>query len=107
MFRKVASLLACLLFAAAGCQDACLTLADQICSCQPDENSKANCNQQAKTAESTFAVTSADEQYCQSKLDLQQCDCGSQNSPAATAACCAKLNTPEGRDACGLVITSP
>ena len=107
MFRKVAALLACLLFAAPGCKDACLSLADQICACQPDPTSQSNCQQQAKTSEGTFAVGPADEKFCQSKLDLQQCDCASQSSPAAVAACCAKLNTQEGREACGLVITSP
>jgi hypothetical protein len=90
---KVVLLLSCFLLAA-GCRDACLSLADQICSCQPDETSKGNCNLQAKSAESTFAVGKADEQFCQQKLDANACNC--------TA-----LNTPEGRAACGLVITSP
>ena len=83
------------------------SLADQICACQPDDASKSNCTLQAKNAESTFSIGSADEKFCQQKLDLQQCDCGSQSSQAATAACCVKLNTPEGRAACGLVISSP
>src|SRR6266550_2864884 len=103
---KVVPLIACFLLAA-GCKDACLALADQICACQPDQTSQANCTQQARNAESIFAVGAADEKFCQQKLDLQQCDCGSQSSQAATAACCVKLNTPEGRAACGLVITSP
>jgi len=98
-----AVLLACLLAGASGCKDACLSLADQICACQPDPASQSNCQQQAKTNESTFAVSSSDEKFCQSKLDLAQCDCASQNSPAAVEACCTKLNTPEGREACGLV----
>ena len=41
---------------AAGCGDACLNLANQICSCQLDDNSKAACNQRAKQAEAQFAV---------------------------------------------------
>jgi hypothetical protein len=102
-----AILLAALLVAASGCKDACLQLADQICACELDEASKNNCTAQAKNNESTFPVSAADEKLCQSKLDVEGCDCGSLNSPAQVASCCAKLNTPEGRNACGLVITSP
>lgn len=100
-------LLAALLLAASGCKDACLQLADQICSCEPDDTSKQNCTAQAKTNESIYPVSSSDESRCQSKLDMAQCNCGSQDSPAQVAACCARLNTPEGREACGLVLTSP
>ena len=76
---------------AAGCGDACLNLAKQICSCQPDDNSKAACNQRAKEAEAQFAVSKTDEQKCQSLLDSGACDCN-------------KLNTEEGRRNCGLVV---
>ncbi len=93
---KVLRLAACLLgFAlATACGDACLSLADQVCNCQPDANSKAVCNQKAKTAESTFPVSSAEAALCQQKLDANLCDCN-------------KLITAQGRDACGLVITPP
>jgi hypothetical protein len=73
MFRfKALALFACMLglIAAAGCGDACLSLANQICSCK------------------------ADEKFCQGKLDAHACDCN-------------KLNTAEGRLACGLVINPP
>jgi hypothetical protein len=99
--------LAALLVAASGCKNACLSLADQICACEPDSTSQSNCTTQAQTAQSTYPISSTDEQFCQSKLDLAQCNCGSQSSPAAVASCCAKLNTLEGRQACGLVLTSP
>jgi hypothetical protein len=97
MFRfKALALFACMLglIAAAGCGDACLSLANQICSCQPDPNSQAVCNAHAKAQESTFAVGKADEKFCQGKLDAHACDCN-------------KLNTAEGRLACGLVINPP
>jgi hypothetical protein len=103
---KVLSLLACL-GAAAGCGDACLNLAQQICACQPDQGSQDACNNSAKQQASVFSTSSADQKFCQQKLDQQQCSCASAGSPSATEACCAKLNTPEGRNACGLVITSP
>jgi hypothetical protein len=102
-----AVLLAVVLLAASGCKDACLQLADQICSCEPDDASRSNCTAQAKTNESIYPVSSNDEKTCQAMLDKEQCNCGSQDSPAQVAACCARLNTPEGRQACGLVITSP
>ena len=76
---------------AAGCGDACQSLASQICSCQPDDNARASCTQQAKEAEKTFPVRPEDERICQQKLDQHACDCN-------------KLNTEEGRRGCGLVI---
>ncbi len=103
---KALALLACLA-GAAGCGDACLNLAQQICACQPDQGSQDTCNNSAKQQASVFPTSSADQSFCQKKLDQQQCSCGSYTRPADTEACCAKLNTPEGREACGLVITSP
>ena len=106
---RVLPLLACLfgLTLAAGCGDACLTLADQICSCQPDDNSKQICNALAKAQEKTFTVSKADEAFCQGKLDTQACNCTGQNSTSLRAACCNRLNTPDGRAACGLTYPSP
>ncbi len=107
MSARLVALLACLLAAPIGCMDACRQLAQEICACQPDQPSVDNCNLQAQNQENIYPVTSQDEKFCQSKLDSQQCNCGDQQSPAAIAACCVKLNTPEGRQACGLVINSP
>ena len=89
-------LLACVLSLslASGCGDACLNLAQQICSCQLDDSAKANCNLRAKQTEGTFTVRPVDEQFCQKQLDLHACDC--------TA-----LNTAEGRAACGIAVTPP
>ena len=92
---------------APACQDACLQLATEVCACQPDSNAQAVCNQQAKQRESVFPVSPQDEKYCQQKLDTHLCDCSSSNDPSVTAACCGRLNTPEGRAACGLVLTGP
>ena len=90
---KVLRTVACVLTLslAAGCADACLNLANQICSCQLNDNSKAACNQQAKQAERQFAVRPEDETTCQGLIDSGACDCN-------------KLNTEEGRRACGFVI---
>ena|SRR5438270_13658357 len=92
-FLKALRPIACVLSLslAAGCGDACLNLANQICSCQLDDNSKAACNQRAKQAEAQFAVGPNDEKICQQKLDAKACDCN-------------KLNTEEGRRNCGLVV---
>ena len=77
---------------AAGCGDPCLKLADQICSCQPDDVSRANCSQRARDQEGIFSVDKQDQDFCQHALDSNACDCQ-------------KLITPEGRKACGLAIT--
>lgn len=73
----------------AGCGNACLKLADQICSCQPDDTSRQNCQQRARDQEGIFSVRSEDERVCQSILDQGKCDCQA-------------LITPEGRELCGL-----
>jgi len=91
MFRRATLLLvACALCAPllAGCGNACFKLADQICSCQPDDVSRANCQSRARDLEKIFPVSSQDQELCQEKLDSHACDC--QN-----------LTTPEGRVACG------
>ena len=77
---------------AAGCGDACLSLAQQICSCQLDQASVDGCNQRAQQATAIFPVRSADQKYCQGQLDSHACDC-------------TKLNTPEGRVGCGIAYT--
>jgi hypothetical protein len=79
---------------AAGCGDACLSLAEQVCSCQPDPVSQDNCNQRAKEAKGIFSVGSNDAQFCQAKIDQNACSCP-------------KLNTPEGREACGIAFPAP
>jgi hypothetical protein len=85
-----ASMLTLLL--AAGCGNACLELADQICGCQPDQVTQANCQQRARDEEGVFNVRKQDEQFCQHLLDTHSCDCK-------------KLDTPEGRQACGTSIS--
>jgi len=40
----------------AGCGNACFKLADQICSCQPDDTSRANCQSRARDTEKIFPV---------------------------------------------------
>ena len=86
--------LACMLMVplAAGCGDACLKLADQICNCQPDDASRSACQTQAREQEKLFPIRNADQQRCQQALDTNACDCQ-------------KLTTPEGRVACGLAYT--
>lgn len=79
---------------AAGCGNACLSLAEQVCSCQPDTISQDNCNQRAKEAKGIFPVGASDEKFCQAKLDSHACDCS-------------KLNTPEGRTGCGIAFPTP
>lgn len=90
---KALPALACVLslLAAAGCGDACLDLASQICQCLPDDGTRATCNQRAKEAEANFPVSKEDEQRCQQLIDLKQCDCN-------------VISTPEGKQTCGIAV---
>ena len=74
---------------ASGCGNACLQLADKICSCQPDDSTKATCQARAREQEGIFPVNKQQEQHCQQLIDSNACDCQ-------------RLTTPEGRVACGL-----
>jgi hypothetical protein len=88
--RLVASLLLALCaLVVQGCGDACLNLASQICSCLPDDGTRANCNTQAKNQASNFPISAADDAYCQKKLDNNVCDC-------------TQINTPQGKLDCGV-----
>ena len=89
-------LLACVLTLqmATSCTNACLQLADQICSCQPDVITRSACQQQARTQEGIFSVTSLNEEECQKALDTHACDC-------------TVITTPEGRARCGLAYPEP
>ena len=75
---------------AAGCGNACLTLAAQVCVCLPDDGTRAACTQRAKDGQASFPLRSEDEQYCQAKIDSHLCDCNN-------------LQKVEVRQACGLV----
>jgi len=77
----------------AGCGNACLDLAKQVCLCLPDDGSRAACNQRAKEAESNFSVQSQDQQFCQHQIDTGACDCH-------------MLLFPEGQKNCGLSYTT-
>ncbi len=89
-------LLACMLtlLSAAGCGNACEDLAAQVCLCLPDDGTRQACNDRAKQQEANFPIRSQDQQYCQHQLDTGACDCN-------------QLNTPEGKQGCGLAWTGP
>ena len=89
-------ILACVLSLtyAAGCGDACRSLAEQICVCLPDDGTRAACNQRAKDQENVFPLRPEDTAYCQKQLDSNACDCN-------------KLTTVEGRQACGVAYSQP
>jgi hypothetical protein len=89
--RRALRILACLLSLtfAAGCGDACLTLADQICVCLPDDGTRAACSKRARDQEASYPVRSEDTTYCQQQIDSHACDCNN-------------LNTDQGRQNCGI-----
>ncbi len=88
-------LFACVLTltAAAGCGDACLSLASQICQCFPDDGTRGACNRRAGDAETFFPVRANDQAYCQKQLDAHACDCNN-------------LLTAVGKQNCGLSYTT-
>jgi hypothetical protein len=73
----------------AGCGDACLNLASQICLCYPDDGTRAACNKRAADSEAFFPVGPNNQAYCQHQIDTHACDC-------------TKLATPEGKQGCGM-----
>ena len=88
-------ILACMLSItlAAGCGNACLSLANQICACLPDDGTQAACKQRAKDAQQSYPLRPEDEAYCQQKLDSQACDCH-------------QLLTVQGKQNCGVAFGS-
>jgi hypothetical protein len=72
---------------AQGCGNACLSLAEQICVCLPDDGTRAACNQRAKNNQDIYSVRAQDEAYCQQQLDAHACDCNNLLTAAGKAAC--------------------
>ncbi len=89
--------LAVLAATAAGCGSACKDLGYRICECQPVGPLRDSCNNGVNTqlGQGTQPPTSADQAYCQEKLAT--CP-----DPAVDLTACDKLNTAEGKAACGL-----
>jgi hypothetical protein len=84
-----AALLCATALLAQGCGNACLSLAEQICVCLPDDGTRAACNKRAKDDQAIYSVRPEDETVCQQKIDSHACDCN-------------QLTTPEGKLGCGL-----
>jgi hypothetical protein len=77
------------LTAAAGCGDACRSLAGQICQCLPDDGTRGACNRRASDEEAFFPIRPNDQAFCQQLLDARSCDCNN-------------LSTADGKRNCGL-----
>ncbi|MDF1563915.1 MAG: hypothetical protein P1V51_12780 [Deltaproteobacteria bacterium] len=97
MMRRLSFLLSILALtalglAAAGCTHPCLKLAEQICECEPGEIEKEACEREMKSAYDSARVNElkAQADTCTELLDT--CDC-------------TRLDTEEGRQACGLART--
>ena len=81
------------LLASAGCGNACMDLAKQVCACLPDDGTRAACNQRAQEAASNYDIRAQDQQFCQHQIDTGACDCN-------------MLIFPEGQKGCGLSYSS-
>ncbi len=83
------------LLGVAHCGSPCQDLADRICDCQPAGTLRDNCTSSVKTQIGSTNPTDADQAFCAQKL--KECpDFGS--SPGD----CPVLQTPDGKEKCGL-----
>lgn len=71
----------------AGCASNCVKLAQKICDCQTTQVDRDNCNANVSARADQVNPTSADEDTCGKLIDT--CDCHD-------------LNTPQGKQNCGL-----
>lgn len=80
-------LLAAASFLLAACENPCLTLAKKVCACEGVSSEVEDCEDRVEAEESRIDITSAQEDFCKSKLDTCACD---------------GLDTPQGQANCGL-----
>lgn len=87
--------LAALALLGPGCGSPCQDLADRICNCQPAGTLRDNCKSSVKTQLGSSNPNGADQAFCADRL--QHCP-----DPESTPAQCQALQTPAGKEACGL-----
>lgn len=88
------------LAALAACGSPCKDLAARVCNCQPGGGVRDACNQAVGTQLGSQDVTSAEEQRCQELLAT--CP-----NPDSDSHACERIQTPEGKAACGLAFPAP
>jgi len=76
----------------AGCKGNCRKLAERLCDCEANSFLKDDCNRRAANEEGRISPKPADENTCAAFLNT--CDCHT-------------INTPEGKQACGLARKPP
>ncbi len=77
----------CALALLSGCKDNCRQLSESLCNCADNTTDKNTCLQGVANRASNTSVSSAQDAYCGSLLNL--CDCHT-------------VNTVQGKYACGL-----
>jgi hypothetical protein len=70
-----------------GCKGDCRQLSEKLCECEEYKPARDYCRQRAADKESLYPPTAAENAQC--KLLLEGCDCK-------------RIDTPEGKAACGL-----
>ncbi|MEN9799905.1 MAG: hypothetical protein RL653_3602 [Pseudomonadota bacterium] len=75
------------LLALSGCKGPCRQLSEKLCDCAANSTEKTACLQRAANEESRIAVQPEDELRCEGLLEA--CDCR-------------LVDTPEGKQRCGL-----
>ena len=81
------TLLAVALVSLPGCKNPCIALAEKICDCQKTANERSLCVSRANDEASQRTLTPEDKATCSALVD--KCDCHA-------------LDTPQGKQACGL-----
>lgn len=89
--RAFALLFACCL-ALLGCKGPCRQLSEKLCECAINSVEKDNCLNRAQSQANSTTVSAEDEAVCTSLLE--GCDCK-------------KIDTPDGKVACGLANAPP
>lgn len=56
-----------------GCNGPCESLAERICSCEPNSLEERGCIEEVRTAMGTYSPTPAEMEACEAALDT--CDC--------------------------------
>jgi hypothetical protein len=75
----------------AGCKSQCRQLSEKLCECELNSNERTNCVSRAANAEGANPATTAQEDFCRSKLQAGPDQCN-----------CRLITTTEGKINCGL-----
>lgn len=92
--------LSALLAAAGGCSTPCEELGKRVCACQPAGTERDNCDRNVTQLVKKARTSEQQQDFCDGKLS-------SCPDPASDSTACDMMNTPAGKDRCGLSYPLP